>query len=63
MNKKGTLNIGEIISLVKDWHNRRPEGELNHVSIKMEIKDMEKKIMTREYSFRKGRWHNEGAGQ
>jgi hypothetical protein len=31
--------------LVKDWHNKRSEEELNHVSIKMEMKAMEKKII------------------
>ncbi len=45
MNKKGTLTDGEIISLVKDWHNRRSEEELNHVSVEMEMKAMEKKII------------------
>jgi hypothetical protein len=45
LNKKGTLTDKEIISLVKDWHNRRSEEELNHVSIKMEMKAMEKKLM------------------
>jgi hypothetical protein len=45
LNKKGTSTNGEIISLVKDWHNRRSEEELNHVSVKMEMKAMEKKII------------------
>jgi hypothetical protein len=45
LNKKGTLTDGEIKSLVKDWHNRRSEEELNHVSIKMEMKAMEKKLI------------------
>jgi hypothetical protein len=68
-NKKGTLTNGEIKSLVKDWHNRRSEEELNHVSVKMEMKAMEKKIIiiqcgaTRKYTIGKGRWHNEGVGQ
>ncbi len=31
--------------MVKDWHNRRSEEELNHVSVKMEMKAMEKKII------------------
>jgi hypothetical protein len=49
-NKKGTLTNGEIISLVKDWHNRRSEEELNHVSVKMEMKAMEKKIIKYNWS-------------
>jgi hypothetical protein len=44
LNKKGTLTDGEIKSLVKDWHDRRSEEELNHVSVKMEMKAMEKKL-------------------
>ncbi len=45
LNKKGTLTDREIKSLVKDWHDRRSEGELNHVSVKMEMKAMEKKLI------------------
>ncbi len=45
LNKKGTLTDGEIKSLVKDWHDRRSEEELNHVFIKMKMKAMEKKII------------------
>ncbi len=44
LNNKGTLTNGEIKSLVKDWHNRRSEKELNHVSVEMEMKTMEKKL-------------------
>jgi hypothetical protein len=45
LNKKGTLTDGEIKSLVKDWHDRRSEDELNHVSVEMEMKAMEKKLI------------------
>ncbi len=45
LNKKGTLTNGEIKSLIKDWHNRRSEEELNHVSVKMEMKVTEKKLI------------------
>jgi hypothetical protein len=38
------FNRREIKSLVKDWHDRRSEEELNHVSVKMEMKAMEKKL-------------------
>ncbi len=44
MNKKGTLTDGEIKSLVRDWHDRRTEEELNHVTVKMEMKAMEEKL-------------------
>jgi hypothetical protein len=44
LNKKGTLNDGEIKSLVMEWHNRRTEEELNHISVEMEMKAMEKKL-------------------
>ncbi len=30
--------------MVKDWHDRRSEEELNHVSVEMEMKAMEKKL-------------------
>jgi hypothetical protein len=45
LNKKGTLTDGEIKSLVKDWHDRRSEEELNHVSVEMEMKAMKKKLI------------------
>jgi hypothetical protein len=44
LNKKGTLTDGEIKSLVRDWHDRRTEEELNHVTVEMEMKAMEKKL-------------------
>jgi hypothetical protein len=44
LNKKGTLTDGKIKSLVNDWHDRRSEEELNHVSVEMEMKAMEKKL-------------------
>jgi hypothetical protein len=44
LNKKGTLTNGEIKSLVKYWHDRGSEEELNHVSVKMEMKAMEKRL-------------------
>ncbi len=44
MNKKGALTDGGIKSLVRDWHNRKTEEELNHVTVKMEMKAMEKKL-------------------
>jgi hypothetical protein len=31
--------------LVKDWHDRRSEEELNHVSVEMEMMAMEKKLI------------------
>jgi len=42
LNKKGILTNGEIKSLVKEWHDRRTEAELNHLSVEMEMKAMEK---------------------
>jgi hypothetical protein len=45
LNKKETLANREIKSLVKDWYDRRSAKELNHVSIKMEMKAMEKKMI------------------
>jgi hypothetical protein len=44
LNKKGTLTDGEIKSLVRDCHDRRSEKELNHVTVKMEMKAMAKKL-------------------
>jgi hypothetical protein len=44
LNKKGTLTDGEIKSLVKEWHNRRTEEELNHISVEMKMKALEKKL-------------------
>ena len=44
LNKKGTLTDGEIKSLVKEWHDNRTEAELNHETVEMELKAMEKKL-------------------
>ena len=44
LNKKGTLTDGEIKSLVKEWHDRRTEEELHHISVEMEMKALEKKL-------------------
>jgi hypothetical protein len=44
LNKEGTLTNGEIKSLVKEWHYRRTEAELNHLSVEMKMKAMEKKL-------------------
>jgi hypothetical protein len=44
LNKKGTLTDGEIKPLVMEWHDRRMEEELNHISLEMEMKAMEKKL-------------------
>ena len=44
LNKKGTLTDGEIKSLVKEWHDNRTEAELNHGTVEMEMKAMEKKL-------------------
>jgi hypothetical protein len=44
LNKKGTLTDGEIKLLVTEWHDRRTEEELNHISVEMEMKAMEKKL-------------------
>ncbi len=43
LNKKGTLMDGEIKSLVKEWHNKRAEENLNALTAAMEMKAMEKK--------------------
>jgi hypothetical protein len=45
LNNKGAFTDGEIKSLVKDWHDRRSERELNQESVEMEMKAMEKKLM------------------
>jgi hypothetical protein len=44
LSKEGTLTNGEIKLLVKEWHDRRTEAELNHLSVEMEMKAMEKKL-------------------
>ncbi len=43
-NKRGSLSEKVIQTLVKDWHNRRSEGDLRQETIEMEIKAMEKKL-------------------
>ncbi len=45
LNKKGTLTDGEIKLLVKEWHNKRAEEDLNALMVLMEMKAMEKKLM------------------
>ena len=41
-NKKGKLTDGEIKMLVKDWHDKRAEEDLNQTTVEMEMKAMEK---------------------
>ncbi len=43
-NKRGSLSEKEIQTLVKDWHDRRSEGDLQQGTIEMETKSMEKKL-------------------
>jgi hypothetical protein len=43
-NKRGSLSEKEIQTLVKDWHNRRSEGDLQQETIEMETKAIEKKL-------------------
>ena len=43
-NKRGSLSEKDIQTLVKDWHDRRSEGELRQETIEMETKSMEKKL-------------------
>jgi hypothetical protein len=43
-NKRGSLSEREIQTLVKDWHDRRSEGDLQQGTIEMETKSMEKKL-------------------
>jgi hypothetical protein len=45
LNKKGTLMDGEIKPLVKEWHDKRAEEDLNALTVSMEMKAMEKKRM------------------
>jgi hypothetical protein len=45
LNKKGTLTDGEIELLVKEWHDKRAEEDLNALTVAMEMKAMEKKLM------------------
>ncbi len=44
-NKKGMLTDGEIKLLVKEWHDKRVEEDLNALTIAMEMKAIEKKLM------------------
>jgi hypothetical protein len=44
LRKKGTLTEGEIKSLVKEWHDRRTEAELDQATVNMEVKAMAKKL-------------------
>ncbi len=44
LSKKETLTDREIKSLVKEWHDNRPEEELNALTVAMEMKAMEKKL-------------------
>ncbi len=39
------MTDGEIKSLVKEWHYNRAEEELNALTVAMETKAMERKIM------------------
>ncbi len=43
-NKRGSLSEREIQTLVKDWHDRRLEGDLRQGTIEIETKSMEKKV-------------------
>ena len=52
--KKGTLTIGEIKSLVKEWHGTRTEAKLNNVAVEMEMTAMAKKLQ---------RYNMEGRGE
>ena len=45
LNKKRTLSDGEIKLLVKEWHDKRVEEDLNTLTVSMEMKAMEKKLM------------------
>ncbi len=45
LNNKGVLTDGDIKSLVRDWHDKRLEKELNQESVEMEKRAMEKKLM------------------
>ncbi len=45
LNKKGVMTDGEIKSLVNKWHDNRAEEELNALTVAMETKAMERKIM------------------
>jgi hypothetical protein len=42
--KQGKLTDAEIKGLVKDWHDKRREGDLNQVVVDREMKTMEAKL-------------------
>jgi hypothetical protein len=42
--KKGKLTDAEIKGLVKEWYNRRTEGELNKAVVDREMKSIESKL-------------------
>jgi hypothetical protein len=42
--KKGELTDTEIKSLMKEWYDRRTEGELNKAVVDQEIKSIESKL-------------------
>ncbi len=44
LNNKGTLTDKEIKLLVKEWHDKRAEEDLNALAVAMEMKAMEKKL-------------------
>ena len=44
LHKKGTLTDREIKSLVKEWHDRRTEAELDQATVNMELKAVAKKL-------------------
>ncbi len=44
LHKKCTLTDGEIKSLVKEWHDRRAEAELDQATVDMELKAVAKKL-------------------
>ena len=43
-NKKGKLTDREINMLVKDWHDKRAEEDLNQTTVEMEMKAMERTL-------------------
>jgi hypothetical protein len=44
LRKKGTLTDGEIKSLVKEWHDRWTEAELDQATVSMELQAMATKL-------------------
>jgi hypothetical protein len=44
LNKKGTLTDGEIKLQVKEWHDKRAEGDLSTLTVAMEMRAMENKL-------------------